>query len=170
MKKPRLNLSETERLLRPASLAVLSALVLHMMSMSGRCFEWAIEIDMPVISAAFSAGVGIMLIVVAVACIWLLRLSGFSGEQSPSAGAGRKYDRRNTQLAIFAASICSLAAGVTFLSIPYGSLGPTGNGAIVVTQFALVMVGLFSAIKSLQFGAASIATATALKTLSSRSF
>ncbi|MGO1071102.1 hypothetical protein [Lysobacter sp. CA199] len=170
MKNRRHSLSESEKLLRPASLAVLSVLVLHMMSMSGRCFEWAIEMDMPVISAAFSIGVGIMLIVVAAACIWLLRLSGVAGEQSPSAGAGRRYDRRNMQLAIFAAFVCLLAASVTFLSVPYGSFGPTGNGAIVITQFVLVWIGIFSAIKSLQFGAASIATAAALNNLSSRSF
>jgi hypothetical protein len=170
MKTRRQNLSETDRLLRPSSLAVLSALILQMMSMSGRCFEWAIEIEMPVISAAISAGVGVMLIVVAAACIWLLRLSGVSGQQSLSSVAGRKYDRGNVQLAIFAAFSCLLASGATFLSIPYGSLGPTGNRAIIVTQFVLVWLGLFSAIKSLQFGAASIATAAALKSLSSRPF
>lgn len=168
MKNRRQGLSESEKLLRPASLAVLSALALHMMSMSGRCFEWAIEIDTPVISATFSVGAGIMLIVVAVACIWLLRLSAVSAEQSPSAGFGRKYDRRNVQLAVSAAFICLLAAVVTFASIPYGGLGPTGNGAIIFAQVSLVWVGLFCAIKSLQLLAASITTAAALKILSSR--
>lgn len=168
MKNRRQGLNESDELLRPASLAVLAALALHMMSMSGRCFEWAIDIDTPVISAAFSVGAGIMLIVVAVACIWLLRISGVSAEHSPAAGSGRKYDRRNVQRTVSAAFICLLAAVATFVSVPYGGLGPTGNGAIIFTQVALVWVGLFCAIKSLQFVAASITTAAALKNLSSR--
>ena len=170
MKKPCPNLSETEQLIRPAWLAVLSVLILHMMSMCGRCVESATHIDMSRVSAAFSVGAGIMLIVVAGACIWLLRLAGVSTARSCDVGAGRRYDRRDVQLAISAAIGCLLAAGAIFVSVPYWSLGPSGNGAIIATQFGLVWISLFLAIKSLQVGAASIATAAALNNLSSRAF
>ena len=170
MNKREANLSETERLLRPAWVAVLSVLILHMMSMCGRCVESAAQIDMSTVSAAFSVGAGIMLIVVAGMCIWLLRLTCVSTARSRDAGAGTRYDRRDAQLAISAAIVCLLAAGAIFASVPYWSLGPSGDGTIIATQFGLVWISLFLAIKSLQVAAASITTAAALNILSSRTF
>lgn len=163
------NLSDTERLLRPPALAMLSVLVLHMMSVSELCIEWTIEIDMSAVSAVFSVSAGIMLIVVAGTCIRLLRLSGESTVHLPHTRTCRRYEWRNVLLAVAAAVSCLLAASVIFASVPYRGIGPTSYGAFIATQLGLVWLSLFLSVKSVQVGAASIAATAALNDLRSRS-
>ena len=169
MNKVVIELSETERLLRPNWIAVLLALVLHMNSAWLLLYSTSeTDAGMPAVTMLASIATGAMLVVVAALCIRCLLLCKPPAALRQEQRGWNRYDRRSIQLALVSTALCLAAACALFAS---ASSDPSGQKDVLVegARFLLVCGALYSAIKSLQLGAAYIETASALNHLGIRS-
>lgn len=165
MKKALIELTETERLLRPNWIAVLLALVLHVNSAWLLLYSTSeTGVGMPVVAMLASIATGTMPIVgaaLSIRCLLLCKPPAALGQERRGLN---RYDKRSIQLTSVSTALCLAAAGALFAS---ASPNPGDEKDFLVdgARFLLVCGALYSAIKSLQLGAAYIETASALNHL-----
>ncbi|MEI2453874.1 hypothetical protein [Lysobacter firmicutimachus] len=170
MNKALIELTETERLLRPNWIAVLLALVLHMNSAWLLLYATSeVGVGMPVVTMLTSIATGIMLIVVAALCIRCLLLCKSPAAFGQERRGLNRYDKRSVQLASVSTILCLSAAGALFVASAGHNSGAEKNALVDGARFLLVCSALYSAVKSLQLGAAHIETTSALNHLGIRS-